>query len=126
MLVFFVFVLYLYFTICPLRGTLNADFSMKLTKDQQQTKQLDDQTPLVDGIRRLDMSAKPKRVSWWLRPVMWIASFPVTWLHRTRIKKVNMEGVKRPYLLLCNHNAFYDFLLRGFMAFAANQNYIAG
>lgn len=94
-----------------MQGILKADFSMKLTKDQQQTKQLDDRTPLVDGIRRLDMSAKPKRVSWWLRPIMWIASFPVTWLHRTRIKKVNMEGVKRPYLLLCNHNAFYDFMV---------------
>ena len=78
---------------------------------EQQTKQLDDRTPLQEDAKRLDMSKKPRRVSWWLRPIMWIASFPVTWIHRTRIKRVNMEGVKRPYLLLCNHNAFYDFMV---------------
>lgn len=86
---------------------------MKQNNDNtpKQPKLLDDKTPLVEGAKRLDMSAKPKRVSWWLRPIMWIASFPVTWIHRTHIKRVNMEGVRRPYLLLCNHNAFYDFMV---------------
>lgn len=62
-------------------------------------------------VKRFDMAAPPRRVSWWLRPIMWLASFPVTWLHRTRIERINMDGVKRPYLLLCNHNAFYDFMV---------------
>lgn len=81
------------------------------TDNLKQTKELDDKTALDDSARRLDMSQNPRRVTWWLRPIMWIASFPVTWIHRTRIRRVNMEGVKRPYLLLCNHNAFYDFMV---------------
>ena len=30
-------------------------------------------------------------------------------MHKGIINKVRMEGVKPPYILLCNHNAFYDF-----------------
>ncbi len=30
-------------------------------------------------------------------------------LTRARIHKVNMEGVKPPFILICNHNAFNDF-----------------
>ncbi|MBR2400136.1 MAG: 1-acyl-sn-glycerol-3-phosphate acyltransferase [Tidjanibacter sp.] len=93
-------------------------------ENTEQPKQLDDRTPLQEGVRRLDMSKKPRRVSWWLRPVMWIASFPVTWLHRTRIRKVGMEGVKRPYLLLCNHNAFYDFMVAVKATFPNHAYYI--
>ena len=78
----------------------------------------------LPNVKRLDMAAKPRRVSWWLRPVMWLASFPVTWLHRTRIERVNMEGVKRPYLLLCNHNAFYDFMVAIKATFPNHAYYI--
>ena len=30
-------------------------------------------------------------------------------LHRVKVNRVNMDGVKPPYLLFCNHNSFYDF-----------------
>ncbi len=30
-------------------------------------------------------------------------------IHNGKITKIGMEGVKPPYILLCNHNAFYDF-----------------
>lgn len=78
----------------------------------------------LEGVKRLDMARKPRKISWWLRPVMWIASFPVTWLHRTHIKKIGMEGVKRPYLLLCNHNAFYDFMVAVKATFPNHAYYI--
>ena len=78
----------------------------------------------LEGVKRLDMARKPRRVSWWLRPIMWLASFPVTWLHRTHIKKIGMEGVKRPYLLLCNHNAFYDFMVAVKATFPNHAYYI--
>ena len=29
--------------------------------------------------------------------------------HLERIKKIRMEGLKPPYIMLCNHNSFYDF-----------------
>ena len=30
-------------------------------------------------------------------------------VHKGVINKVRMDGVKPPYLLICNHNAFFDF-----------------
>lgn len=32
-------------------------------------------------------------------------------LHKVQLEKVNMDGVEPPYLLLCNHNSFYDFYI---------------
>ena len=32
-------------------------------------------------------------------------------IHLGKIEKINMEGIKPPYILLCNHNAFYDFYI---------------
>ena len=59
-----------------------------------------------------------------LRPIAWLLSFPSVWRHRTRIQKVNMEGIKPPYLLLCNHNAFYDFMVATVATFPHQAFYV--
>ena len=58
---------------------------------------------------RFDMKKPPVRTKWFLQPLEWILSMPDVILHRTRIQKFRTEGLKPPYLLLCNHNAFMDF-----------------
>ena len=60
-----------------------------------------------DSFPRFDMLKKPKRQK--LRAIAWAISFPDVWKHKANIKKIDMEGVKPPYLLFCNHNAFLDF-----------------
>ncbi len=40
-------------------------------------------------------------------------------MHHGVIRKVRMEGVKPPYILLCNHNAFYDFYVMNSAIFPA-------
>ncbi len=46
-----------------------------------------------------------------VRPILWLISFLGKWVHRGKIRKVGMEGVKSPYVLLCNHNSPYDYLI---------------
>lgn len=42
-------------------------------------------------------------------PFLWSFSNLRRLKHFGKINKIRMEGVKPPYILLCNHNAFYDF-----------------
>ena len=75
-------------------------------------------------VKRFDLAKMPQPVSWYLRPITWLLSFPSLWRHHTKIKKVNMEGVKPPYLLLCNHNAFYDFMVATVATFPHQAFYV--
>ncbi|MCQ2143250.1 MAG: 1-acyl-sn-glycerol-3-phosphate acyltransferase [Bacteroidales bacterium] len=65
----------------------------------------------IPEARRFDLLKDPIPVKWYLRPIVWLISFPVFWMHRSHIKKIGMENVKNPYILLCSHNAFYDFMV---------------
>lgn len=51
-------------------------------------------------------------------------SFPDVWKHRARITKHNMEGLKPPYILLCNHNSFLDFKVTTAAVFPHRVNYV--
>ena len=55
----------------------------------------------------ITMNKPPRRQG--LMPLIWLLSFPDVKKHKSVITKVNMEGVKPPYLLMVNHNAFLDF-----------------
>jgi len=75
-----------------------------------------------DCFERFDMHKKPMRQG--LRPLAWAMSFPAVLTHRTRIIKERMEGVKPPYILLCNHNAFMDFKVTTAAIFPHRANYV--
>lgn len=75
-----------------------------------------------DTFPRFDMLAYPKRQK--LRPLAWAISFPNVWAHRSKIQKVRMDGLKPPYLLLCNHNAFFDFMVTTAAVFPHRANYV--
>ena len=79
---------------------------------------------LMDDLQRFDMTQKPMRTKWYLRPVTWLISFPAVWSRRSVISKNNMDELKPPYLLLCNHNAFLDFKLATVAVFPHRANYI--
>ena len=61
---------------------------------------------MLDNVPRYDMKKPPMRMH--LRPLMGLLVLPSLLSHRNKLTKVNMEGIKPPYLLLCNHNAFMD------------------
>lgn len=73
---------------------------------------------------RYDMLAKPKKQAWYLRPLTWLIAFPTVWAHGLRVNKINMQGVKPPYILLCTHHAFIDFSVTTAAIFPHPANYI--
>ena len=75
-------------------------------------------------VPRFDMQRPPVRTRWYLRPLTWLLSAPATLKHRTVIRKIGMENIKPPYVLLCNHNAFMDFKVATMAMFPHRANYI--
>ena len=76
------------------------------------------------SIFRFDRQRPPVRTKWYLRPLTWLLSAPAVIRHRARIRKIDMEGVKPPYVLLCNHNAFLDFKVATMAMFPHRANYV--
>lgn len=73
---------------------------------------------------RFDMKALPKRQKAFLIPVVWALTLPSVKFHKAKIEKVNCEGLKPPYILLGNHNAFYDFKVATKAIFPHRANYV--
>ena len=78
----------------------------------------------TDKLQRFDMNKKPERQKTYLKPLAWFLSFPSVWRHRLKIKKVNMKGLKPPYLLLCTHMSFMDFKVTTAAIFPHRANYV--
>ncbi|MBO4532267.1 MAG: 1-acyl-sn-glycerol-3-phosphate acyltransferase [Treponema sp.] len=77
---------------------------------------------MLDRIPRFDMSKPPMKQH--LLPLAWLLSFPDVIKHKNKLTKINMEGIKPPYLLLCNHNAFMDFKVATKAVFPHRANYV--
>ena len=75
-------------------------------------------------LERFDMNRPPLRTAWYLRPLTFLLSAPDVLLHRTKIRRTGVEGLKPPYILLCNHNAFLDFKVATMATFPHRANYI--
>ena len=79
---------------------------------------------MKDDFERYDMKAPPVRTKWYLRPLTYLLSAPDIWKHKCRITKINTEGLKPPFVLLCNHNAFMDFKVATKAIFPWRANYV--
>lgn len=79
---------------------------------------------MSDDFQRFDMKKPPVPTKWFLRPLTWALSAPAVWKHGAKIRKTGMEGIKPPYLLLCNHNAFQDFKVATMAMFPHRANYV--
>lgn len=79
---------------------------------------------LLSNIKRFDMLEKPIRQRHFLRPITWLLSYPAVLAHRVKITKIGMQGIKPPYLLLCNHNSFIDFKVTTAAIFPHRANYL--
>ena len=78
----------------------------------------------MDSIERFDFDIKPKKERFFLTPLAYLLSFPAVWSRHLKINKVNMKGLKPPYLLLCTHHAFIDFKVTTAAIFPHRANYI--
>jgi len=78
----------------------------------------------VKELQKFDMVKKPVKQRWFLTPVTWLLSYPEIKARNLKITKVNMEGLKPPYLFLSNHMAFVDFKSTTRAIFPHGANYI--
>jgi len=73
---------------------------------------------------RFDMKRLPFRQNAVLTVLAWILSFPEVWMRGLRIRKVNMKGLKPPYIMLNTHMAFLDFKVATAAIFPRRANNI--
>ena len=86
---------------------------------------LEEGKPMKDsGEKRFDMLAKPKKQAWYLKPLAWAIALPTAWAHGLKVNKVNMAGLKPPYILLCTHHSFIDFSVTTAAIFPHSANYV--
>jgi len=78
----------------------------------------------MDQIKRFDFDKKPVKEKLYLTPLAFLLSFPTIWKRRLKVSKVNMKGLKPPYILLCTHHAFIDFKVTTRAVFPHRPNYI--
>ena len=76
--------------------------------------------PLV----RFDMAKDPIRTRWFLKPITALLSYPAVLSHKNIVHRHGTEGLKPPYLLLCNHNAFMDFKVATKVIYPDRANYV--
>ncbi len=74
--------------------------------------------------KRFDMKIPPRRTKWYLRPLTCVLCRPEFKKHKTVITMKGVDGLKPPYVLLCNHNAFFDFKVATMAIWPARANYV--
>ncbi|MCL2339540.1 MAG: 1-acyl-sn-glycerol-3-phosphate acyltransferase [Actinomycetia bacterium] len=80
---------------------------------------------MIGTYQRFNMGVRPKRQWPIFTLIIWLASFPKTWMHRARIDKSAVpKDLQPPYFLLCNHNSFMDFMNMSRAIFPHRANYV--
>ena len=79
---------------------------------------------MKQNLARFDIKRPPIRTRWFLRPLTWLLSAPDVMIHHAKIRKINTDGLRPPYVLLCNHNAFLDFKVATIATFPHRANYV--
>ena len=79
---------------------------------------------MKNEFERFDMKSPPIRTRWYLRPLTYLLSMPDVIAHGSIVKKINTEGLKPPFVLLCNHNAFMDFKVATKAIYPRRANYV--
>jgi len=64
-----------------------------------------------ENVKPYDTSEKPKRQTRWSLWVIWAISYIVLKYYKIKIDKSLAKNIQPPYLLLCNHIQFLDFMV---------------
>ena len=77
---------------------------------------------MFDEFPRYDMSKRPNTPR--LRLLTYLLSYPSVKKHKTKVIRTNMEGIKPPYILLGNHNAYQDVNVMLNVTFPSKITYV--
>jgi 1-acyl-sn-glycerol-3-phosphate acyltransferase len=68
---------------------------------------------------------KIKKPLWYLRPVIVVGSLFFTIFRKIKVRKINCENLKWPYIIFASHAAFLDFPMNANITFPHHVNYIS-
>ena len=74
--------------------------------------------------KHFDFRKPPRKVKWFLKPLIPLIVNGNIRKHKPNIKWINTENLKAPFLLLCNHNAFFDFSVSEHVLGKNEGNYV--
>ena len=77
-----------------------------------------------ENVRFYNTTRNPRRQARWTLPIVWGISYIFLKLFKVKINKVNTKGLKPPYILLCNHMQFLDFMVSAIANFPHRVNNI--
>lgn len=72
-----------------------------------------------------DTKRVPPKQNMFFMPFIWLACWLLTRSGKLKINKVNMKGLKPPYLVLGTHHAFMDFYITPLALFPHRANYVS-
>lgn len=72
-----------------------------------------------------DRNKIPPKQNLLAMPIIWGYSYLKTKRAKLKIKKVNMKGLKPPFLVLGTHQSFTDFLVTPLALFPYRVNYVS-
>lgn len=75
-------------------------------------------------IEKYDFTKPPRKGSVILYPIAWMIALPSMKYHRLQVEKIDTEGLKPPYLLLSNHQSFYDLKVLQSVLFPKRANFV--
>ncbi len=79
----------------------------------------------VETYKRFDFVKPVKKQRRFLMPLVWLLALPETFKRRLKLTKVNMKEIStEPYLLINNHNSFYDFKVATRAIFPRRATYV--
>ena len=61
------------------------------------------------NVKKYNIGKKTIRQPIYLTWLIWFLSFIMTLFNKKKLEKINIEGLKPPYLMLSNHMSFIDF-----------------
>lgn len=79
---------------------------------------------VLEHLPRFNMQKKSRIMFPPLKLLIWILCFPAVFLHRVKLYRISTKNLKPPYLLLCNHNSFFDFKVATAAMFPYGANYV--
>lgn len=74
------------------------------------------------NVKKYNVGKKPIRQPIYLTWLIWFLSFIMTLFNKKKVEKINMEGLKGPYLMLSNHMSFIDFELTALATYPQRVN----
>lgn len=79
----------------------------------------------VPVLKPFDRYRVPPKQNLFFMPAIWLLCKAITAPSKLRINRVNMKGLKPPFLVLGTHHAFMDFIVSPLAVFPYRANYVS-